>query len=395
MKKVLAMGLAMCLLLGISGCKRAETQMEADDSIDFANQPALEEKIIDGVTINAEVHIPAAFESGKGNIYENLRTIGLEETQKLEELFLKDKKIVEKQESKERAMINYFIEAEGETEPFLALHIDNYYWGVFTPVGETIEDYALYSFEDNKAHDMLSEEYLQDTDFTFATRQQAFEEIRKTLWTAGSEIADEYQCYAIPHTLSASKEKELLESEEFIKPPKSFGEWTEEQDCYYFELAASVDGYPITRYDHGNSNDGSATDGERVPGFYSNVIYSKDGIIKSKISTLSQEEPSQAGLPLITAEQALETVKKYYEEMGTTISAYGKEEIRGVYLEMLPLRQDGKLDSFQLVPAWRFDVWGINPAAVETDGTDIGEQAPPQQQERPLFINALTGERIR
>ncbi len=369
MKKVLAMGLAICLLVGVSGCKRAGTQMEADDSIDFANQPALEEKIIGGVTINAEVHVPAAFESGKGNTYENLRTIGLEETQLLEELFLKDKKIVEKQESKEMSMINYFIEAEGETEPVYAMHIDNYYWGVFTPVGEAIENYAFFSFEVDKAHNRLPEEYLQDTDFPFATRQQAFEEIRKTLQPAGSEIADEYQCYAIPHTL-------------------------EEQDCYYFELAASVDGYPVTRYDHGQS-DGSATEGEYVPSFDSNVIYSKDGIIRSKISTLSQEEPSQSGLPLITAEQALETVKKYYEEMGSSISAYGKEEIRGVYLEMLPLRQDGKLDSFQLVPAWRFDVWGVNPAAAETYGTDTGEQPPPQQQERPLFINAITGERIR
>lgn len=394
MKKVLAMGMAICLLFGVSGCKRAETQMEADDSIDFANQPALEEKIIDGVTINAQVHVPAAFKSGKGNTYENLRTIGLEETQLLEELFLKDKKIVEKQESKEPPCFNYYIEAEGETEPFIALHIDKYYWGVFTPFGKTIENNVLYSFANDQAHDMLPEEYLQDTDFPFATRQQAFEEIRKTLQSAGSEIADEYQCYTVPHTLSATKEKELLEDEYTIKPPEPFGEWTEEQDCYYFELAASVDGYPVTRYDHGQSN-GEATNGEYVPGFDSNVIYSKDGMIYTAVSTLSQEEPSQSGLPLITAEQALETVKKYYEEMGSSISAYGKEEIRGVYLEMLPLRQDGKLDSFQLVPAWRFDVWGVNPAAAETYGTDTGEQPPPQQQERPLFINAITGERIR
>lgn len=393
MKKVLAMGLAICLLVGVSGCKRAGTQMEADDSIDFANQPALEEEIIGGVTINAEVHIPAAFESGKGNTYEHLRIIGVEENQKLEELFLKDKKIVEKQESKEPPCFNYYIEAEGETEPFIALHIDKYYWGVFTPFGKTIENNVLYSFANDQAHDMLPEEYLQDTDFPFATRQQAFEEIRKTLRTAGSEIADEYQCYTVPHTLSATKEKELQEDEETIKPPEPFGEWTEEQDCYYFELAASVDGYPVTRYDHGES-DGSATDGEFVSGFTNDVIYSKDGMIYAAIMALSQEEPSQSGLPLITAEQALETVKKYYEEMGSSISAYGKEEIRGVYLEMLPLRQDGKLDSFQLVPAWRFDVWGVNPAAAETDGTDIWEQ-PPQQQERPLFINALTGERIR
>lgn len=393
MKKVLAMGLAICLLVGISGCKRAGTQMEADNSIDFANQPALEEEIIGGVTINAEVHVPAAFESGKGNTYEHLRLIGLEETQKLEELFLKDKKIVEKQESKEPPCFNYYIEAEGETEPFIALHIDKYYWGVFTPFGKTIENNVLYSFANDQAHDMLPEEYLQDTDFPFATRQQAFEEIRKTLRTAGSEIADEYQCYTVPHTLSATKEKELQEDEETIKPPEPFGEWTEEQDCYYFELAASVDGYPVTRYDHGES-DGSATDGEFVSGFTNDVIYSKDGMIYAAIMALSQEEPSQTGLPLITAEQALETVKKYYEEMGSSISAYGKEEIRGIYLEMLPLRQDGKLDSYKLVPAWRFDVWGVNPAAAEMDGTDIWEQ-PPQQQERPLFINALTGERIR
>lgn len=394
MKKVLAMGLAICLLVCVSGCKRAGTQMEADDSIDFANQPALEEEIIGGVTINAEVHIPAAFESGKGNIYENLRIIGYEENQKLEELFLKDKKIVEKQESKQMSAANYYIEVEGEPEPFLSLHIDSYYWGVFTPVGEAIEDIIFYNFSNDQVHDMLPEEYLQDTDFPFATRQQAFEEIRKTLQPAGSEIADEYQCYTVPHTLLAEEEKKMLEDEALIKLPEAFGEWTEEQDCYYFELAASVDGYPVTRYDHGQSN-GEATNGEYVPGFDSNVIYSKDGMIYTAVSTLSQEEPSQSGLPLITAEQALETVKKYYEEMGSSISAYGKEEIRGVYLEMLPLRQDGKLDSFQLVPAWRFDVWGVNPAAAETYGTDTGEQPPPQQQERPLFINAITGERIR
>lgn len=388
------MGLAICLLVGVSGCKRAGTQMEADDSIDFANQPALEEEIIGGVTINAEVHIPAAFESGKGNTYEHLRLIGLEETQKLEELFLKDKKIVEKQESKEPPCFNYYIEAEGETEPFIALHIDWDYWGIFTPVGKTIYNTMAYNFSNDQVHDMLPEEYLQDTDFSFATRQQAFEEIRKTLQPAGSEIADEYQCYTVPHTLLAEEEKKMLEDEALIKLPEAFGEWTEEQDCYYFELAASIDGYPVTRYAHGES-DGEATNGEYVSGFANDVIYSKDGIIHSAIRTLSQEEPSQSGLPLITAEQALETVKEYYEEMGTTISAYGKEEIRGVYLEMLPLRQDGKLDSYKLVPAWRFDVWGVNPAAVETEGTDIGEQAPPQQQERPLFINALTGERIR
>lgn len=242
---------------------------------------------------------------------------------------------------------------------------------------------------------MLPEEYLQDTDFPFATRQQAFEEIRKTLQPAGSEIADEYQCYTVPHTLLAEEEKEILENEDLIKPPEPFGEWTEEQDCYYFELAASVDGYPVTRYDHGKSDNGSAMEGEYVPGFYSRVIYSKDGMIHSAISTLSQEEPSQSGLPLITAEQALETVKKYYEDMGSSISAYGKDEIRGVYLEMLPLRQDGKLDSYKLVPAWRFDVWGVNPVAAETYGTDTGEHVPPQQQESPLFVNALTGERIR
>ena len=113
MKKLLAMGMAICLLFGVSGCKRAETQMEADDSIDFANQPALEEKIIGGVTINAQVHIPAAFESGKGNTYENLRIIGVEENQNLKELLLKDKKIVDKQESKDMSAINYIIEAEG------------------------------------------------------------------------------------------------------------------------------------------------------------------------------------------------------------------------------------------------------------------------------------------
>ncbi len=69
----------------------------------------------------------------------------------------------------------------------------------------------------------------------FASRQEAFENIRRALETMGIRIGEHYQCYVLEHAVLQSEES-AMDINGNLDQANYKGSWTQDDDSYYFVI---------------------------------------------------------------------------------------------------------------------------------------------------------------
>ena len=189
--------------------------------------------------------------------------------------------------------------------------------------------------------DYNADQYELDQDLEFATRQEAFEDIRQTFQTMGIDIGDRYKCYVLEHS--------MLESEEYAmdmngnsNPADYKDAWTQEDDSYYFVISQQYGDTPAWHafYDHSPL----AAD-ETAP---VQVLYNRDGIQflqLEKVFAFSEQEGIYDLKPFEEIAGAMEAKYEALAEEGT----YTVRQAVLYYMEKK--MAEGQ---YEVIPVWIF-----------------------------------------
>lgn len=221
--------------------------------------------------------------------------------------------------------------------------------------------------------------FLDKKDFSFATAEQAEQEVRQALAALGlSGELSTYLTLYIDHETMAQVGQMLATDEEYSpigpigesRPNNGFDlkdDWSEADDAYAFIFTVDIDGIPLAYKDwHGET--------ASYIGCSVEVCYTASGIVYLNIrSPWDIKEPAGDPVTLVTAGAAVETVKQTLVNVLT---------YRDVVIEQASLEyhyiQDGT--RWQLIPVWivksSYESWDGGRAYMDS------------------MINAVTGQEI-
>lgn len=212
--------------------------------------------------------------------------------------------------------------------------------------------------------DYNADKYELDKDLEFASRQEAFENIRQTMETMGIGIEEQYKCYVLEHSMLQSEEY-AMDINGNVDQASYKGSWTQDDDAYYFVINQK---YSDTPAYHVFYDSFPLAADENAP---VQVLYNKDGIQflqLEKVFTFTEQENNYDLKPFEEIAQVIET--KY--GMLLDGSTYTVNQAMLYYME-------NKIseEKYEVVPVWIF-----NTVDSETGKTlqDI--------------VNAQTGEEI-
>jgi len=191
-------------------------------------------------------------------------------------------------------------------------------------------------------------------DWDFASREEAYDQIKSVYSKLGIAISDQYDVYTYDYeTLKKNRQDSLakliadgneisLESDE---------DWSAADNCYYFVLRQELNGLPVTKQDNGYfTSETNITYGPKLE-----VIYTKNGI-----ETLNFKDP----YALNTVEQSvavisLEDATKSFGNFCAQIEGGSIRTITGIRYEYVPIAKENNSKSgYDLVPCWTFKVSG-------------------------------------
>lgn len=212
--------------------------------------------------------------------------------------------------------------------------------------------------------DYNADKYELDKDLEFASRQEAFENIRQAMETMGIGIEEQYKCYVLEHSMLQSEEY-AMDINGNVDQASYKGSWTQDDDAYYFVINQK---YSDTPAYHVFYDSFPLAADENAP---VQVLYNKDGIQflqLEKVFTFTEQENNYDLKPFEEIAQVIET--KY--GMLLDGSTYTVNQAMLYYME-------NKIseEKYEVVPVWIF-----NTVDSETGKTlqDI--------------VNAQTGEEI-
>ena len=211
-------------------------------------------------------------------------------------------------------------------------------------------------------------------------------------------MTDEYTCYTIEHetmsrvaqeyrnkmTQQAQEAGVLNEdgtsmTEDEVMAGFPDPNYTENDDCYYFKIFASVNGFPITWVENGIVENGGF-----MPGSMITAIYSKDGIVSLNCSYIYQMKSEKEAVSGLDLEEAISALDIKYN----SVIPDGKYEVEDIYFEYVPI-SEGDSISVKLIPAWRFQM----KHTVEVSKAD-GDKSHAVDLYEYVLINAVTGKEI-
>lgn len=189
--------------------------------------------------------------------------------------------------------------------------------------------------------DYNADRYELDQDLEFATRQEAFEDIRQTFQTMGIDIGDRYKCYVLEHS--------MLESEEYAmdmngnsNPADYKDAWTQEDDSYYFVISQQYGNTPAWQvfYDHSPL----AAD-ETAP---VQVLYNRDGIQFLQLEKVFAFSEQEGIYDLKPFEEIAGALEAKYE----TLAEEGTYTVRQAVLYYMEKKMaEGQ---YEVIPVWIF-----------------------------------------
>lgn len=190
--------------------------------------------------------------------------------------------------------------------------------------------------------DYNADKYRLDKDLEFASRQEAFENIRRALETMGIRIGDDYQCYVLEHAVMQSEEA-VMDINGNLDPANYKGSWTQDDDSYYFVINQSYGNTPAYHVFYDNFP--LAAD-ENAP---VQVLYNQDGIQflqLEKVFTFTEQEGNYDLKPF---EEMAEVIEMKYGMLldGSTYS------VNQAVLYYMENKAGG--GQYEVLPVWIFD----------------------------------------
>lgn len=214
--------------------------------------------------------------------------------------------------------------------------------------------------------------YSQEVNFSFATHEEALEDITEILGQMGIELGEiEYQVYALDYQMLQQEEYAMdMDGNEDTSVYKDT--WSEEDNCYYFFIRQKVEDLP--EY-HPYSDLFKNPIEENAP---IKVVYSKNGIESLEIERLYDFTVNEDEIiELLPFEEVTEAVSYKYNQL-LTGAQYVVTDATLYYMT-----ENGGNGSYQMFPVWIFNV----EERIESNGETTSSSLL-------VFVNACTGEEI-
>ena len=119
-----------------------------------------------------------------------------------------------------------------------------------------------------------------DQEWEFASKKEAFAEVKDALTQMGINVSDQYQVCSFDYLTLERKNLDLRTylTEDQIADEEAAGNlrtnWSTADNCYYFILRQDINGTPMSDQSYGTENAGEFSFGTNI-----SVIYTKDGIV--------------------------------------------------------------------------------------------------------------------
>jgi len=208
-----------------------------------------------------------------------------------------------------------------------------------------------------------------DKDWDFASREEAYEQIKSAYAKLGIALSDQYDVYTYDYeTLKKNRldilAKLIADGNEISL--ESDEDWSAADNCYYFVLQQEINGLPVTKQGNGFfSSKTTVTNGTTL-----DVIYTGNGIEMLSIMDPYELMTVDQAVEAISLEDAMRALGNFYSQ----IEGGSIRTITGISYEYVPIAiDDNGKSAYDLVPCWTFHVSGGN----------VGEW---------YFINAVTSE---
>ena len=190
--------------------------------------------------------------------------------------------------------------------------------------------------------DYNADKYELDKDLEFASRQEAFENIRQALETMGIDIEEQYKCYVLEHSMLQSEEY-AMDINGNIDQTGYKDSWTQDDDSYYFAINQKYDDTPAYHVFYDNFP--LAAD-ENAP---IQVLYNKDGIQFLQLEKVFAFTEQESNYDLKPFEEIAEVIETKYG-MLLDGSTYSVNQTTLYYME-------NKMndEQYEVIPVWIFN----------------------------------------
>lgn len=243
----------------------------------------------------------------------------------------------------------------GDTEIRAKNEEDNNYWyeGVNneiltinnTSIGFSTDFYVYVSnaFRLQKGYsDYNADKYELDKDLEFASRQDAFEDIRQALTAMGIDIEEQYTCYVLEHSMLQSEEY-AMDINGNVDQAVYKDSWTKDDDSYYFAINQEFDDTPAYHVFYDNFP--LAAD-ENVP---IQVLYNKNGIQFLQLEKVFAFTEQESNYDLKPFEEIAEVIETKYG-MLLDGSTYSVNQATLYYME-----NKVNDERYEVIPVWIFN----------------------------------------
>lgn len=190
--------------------------------------------------------------------------------------------------------------------------------------------------------DYNADKYELDKDLEFASRQEAFENIRQALETMGIDIEEQYKCYVLEHSMLQSEEY-AMDINGNIDQTGYKDSWTQDDDSYYFAINQKYDDTPAYHVFYDNFP--LAAD-ENAP---IQVLYNKDGIQFLQLEKVFAFTEQESNYDLKPFEEIAEVIATKYG-MLLDGSTYSVNQATLYYMEN---KMNDK--QYEVIPVWIFN----------------------------------------
>lgn len=243
----------------------------------------------------------------------------------------------------------------GDTEIRAKNEEDNNYWyeGVNneiltinnTSIGFSTDFYVYVSnaFRLQKGYsDYNADKYELDKDLEFASRQDAFEDIRQALTAMGIDIEEQYTCYVLEHSMLQSEEY-AMDINGNVDQAVYKDSWTKDDDSYYFAINQKYDDTPAYHVFYDNFP--LAAD-ENAP---IQVLYNKNGIQFLQLEKVFAFTDQESNYDLKSFEKIAEVIETKYG-MLLDDSTYSVNQATLYYME-----NKVNDERYEVIPVWIFN----------------------------------------
>lgn len=214
--------------------------------------------------------------------------------------------------------------------------------------------------------------YIQDMNFSFASQEEALQNISTELEKMGIELGEtECRVYALDYQ-SLQKNEYAMDMDGNEDTSIYKDNWSEEDNCYYFFIRQKIGNLP--EY-HPYSDLFKNPIEENAP---IKVLYSQNGIESLEIERLYDFAEEQGKtISLMPFEEVTEAVTYKYNQLLTGAKYYVTDAT------LYYMAENGGDGNYQMFPVWIFNV----EETVESNGEATSSSLL-------VFVNACTGEEI-